>query len=222
MIELIDVSANQGAIDWRAVASSDAAGAWIRCAEGVVPDRTFQANWAQSNAAGVPRGAYVYVRARHTADELAAAVLAQLGDDTGELPIALDLETLDGQDRRKFLEVVYDLADQIDLETGRAPMLYVEPAFWNVNVWPLASRDAILRDPLEQMAPALWVATYGAERPMMPFGWSDWDVWQFSDCSKCPGVKGNVDRSRYRGSIEALMCLGVPQLVDTPTEPVPG
>ncbi|TPG73172.1 hypothetical protein EEL31_02010 [Brevibacillus laterosporus] len=39
----------------------------------------------------------------------------------------------------------------------------------------------------------LWVAHYGTNQPMANPTWSRWDVFQYSDCGKVAGIKGNVD-----------------------------
>ena len=208
MLAVLDVSELQGPIDWPAVASSGVDAVWIRACEGVTPDAEFARNWAGARSVGLPRGAYTFLRARHTADDLGAALLRQLGSDAGELPVMLDAETLDGAQRPAFVELIGDLADLVDLELDRGPLLYTYPAFW-------AQLHAV-------RAPALplWIAHYGVEHPSVPVGWNDWLLWQYTGTGRCPGVSTIVDRSRFRGTLDELLALGVSPMVDAPTEPV--
>ncbi|ATO47798.1 hypothetical protein ABD72_23355 [Brevibacillus laterosporus] len=39
----------------------------------------------------------------------------------------------------------------------------------------------------------LWVAHYNTNQPMPNPTWSRWAVFQYSDCGKVAGIKGNVD-----------------------------
>ena len=50
----------------------------------------------------------------------------------------------------------------------------------------------------------LWVAHHGALRPRIPRDWSSWDLWQYTERGRLPGVKGNVDLNRIQepGSTE--------------------
>jgi len=51
----------------------------------------------------------------------------------------------------------------------------------------------------------LWLARYNATKePVVPTGWSSWDLWQFTDKSDIPGI-GLCDRSRFRGSYDDLV-----------------
>ena len=63
MLEGIDVSAYQGAIDWRAVARAGKKFAFIRVSDGAAyTDPRFASNWAGARAAGLTRGAYQFFR----------------------------------------------------------------------------------------------------------------------------------------------------------------
>ena len=55
----IDVSQVQGVIDWKAARAAGVDFAYIRASQGSdMRDERFAANWAESAAAGVKRGAY--------------------------------------------------------------------------------------------------------------------------------------------------------------------
>ena len=95
----IDVSQHQGVIDWPAVAAAGIRFAFVRALEGQTPDPTFERNRRGALEAGLLVGAYQYLRARHPGRYQADLLLEQLGDlGPGELPPAVDVEELDGQD----------------------------------------------------------------------------------------------------------------------------
>ena len=61
-IQGIDVSKVDGDIDWGAVANSGNQFAWIKATEGINRvDEAFAANWKGAKAAGVRRGAYLFL-----------------------------------------------------------------------------------------------------------------------------------------------------------------
>ena len=101
MLEGIDVSTYQGAIDWGAVAGSDVAFAWIKATEGVGwLDPHFRSNWRAAADHGLVRGAYHFARPDQTPARLEAAWFwAAINMNGGLKPgdlLALDLETGSG------------------------------------------------------------------------------------------------------------------------------
>src|SRR5262245_47120900 len=58
----VDVSAHQGAIDWRTLKSDGVSFAFIKATEGGdFTDAEFASNWRESRNAGIPRGAYHFL-----------------------------------------------------------------------------------------------------------------------------------------------------------------
>ena len=189
----IDVSTYQGVIDWSKVAASGVKFAYIRAGDGMGTDAQFARNWAGAKAAGVLRGAYVYFRARHGGVEQAQHLLAQLGKDTGELPPAIDIETLDGQTAAEVVAQMQAWLGAIGNAIGRNPVVY-SGAFWQGNIASSALS-----------AYALWTPDYSDPHcPGVPLGWTDWKIWQHTSSGSVPGITGRVDLNYFNGSEKEL------------------
>lgn len=90
---------------------------------------------------------------------------------------------------RQFLETLAGL-------TGYKPVLYTSPWFWNTFCQPYPDwTDFVIR----------WVAHYTeAAQPMLPNGWPDWTLWQYTDRGRIPGIRAAVDRNRFNGSADEV------------------
>ena len=101
----IDVSENNGAVDWQAVADSGVTFAMIRCSYGKTSrDEMFLDNVNAAHAAGLKVGAYHYSYALDSSDVLLEARNCKsVIDEAGvllELPIFFDMEDADGYKKR--------------------------------------------------------------------------------------------------------------------------
>ena len=205
----IDVSHYQGNIQWPSVADSDVAFCFIKATEGTAyVDPMFQANWSGSSAAGLYRGAYHF--GRPGSDPIAQAQLfynTVSADGTlgpGDLPPALDLETLDGQSPADVLQWTLAFLARADELFGRRTILYTDPGFWQ-SLQNLPGCQVLASRPL-------WLAAYSAV-PHTPPPWSSWTFWQYSDGSAnggsaVPGVSGEVDQDWFVGTAAQLANLG--------------
>lgn len=194
----IDVSAHQGVIDWSAVAASGVRFAYLRALEGKDLDPTFERNRREAREAGLLVGAYVYYRARHPARWQADLLLELLGDQLpGELPPALDVETLDGRSAIEVQAGCLGWVDRVRAACGRDPVVYTYPAFWGAELHGT---------PLGELARCpLWIADYRARpAPEVPRPWGQAAIWQHSGDGRCPGVAGAVDRNRWLGDEASL------------------
>jgi lysozyme len=179
-------------VDWQAVAASGVRFAFIRAFDGLGADREFRRNWAEAKAAGILRGVYVYFRARHSGAAQAQRLLAALGDDVGELPPVLDLETFDEQTAGKALVEVRQWVAAMRKGVGRDPMLYAG-SFWHFNVASVVGG--------EFSGLALWAPDYtDTGCPGVPQGWDRWTFWQQTSTGRVPGISGGVDLNVFNGS----------------------
>lgn len=190
-VRAIDVSRWQGAIDWRQVAASGVAGAWIKVggadAGRYKDSRAFENMF---NARGVlPFGTYYFSQPAVGQAEVQAQHAVQCGHGDGELWPMLDLETNPhGLSRRQLDEFASQFCDEVMRLTGRESILYC-----GVGTG-VGWTDA---------APAcpLWIANYGMNRagitppsfaPALPARWSSWSIWQFNSTTRVPGIAGNT------------------------------
>lgn len=182
MLEGIDVSSWQGAIDWSEVADAGKTFAWIRASTGFARDERFAANWAGAlYLGGMQRGAYHVLSARSSAEEQAAAFL-RVYPGAGELPPALDLERWPDGAAPSAVEALRWL-DIVTREIGSRPMVYCSPAFAEERLF--ADHPALgLLD--------LWVAHHGVTAPRVPAPWTGWRAWQ-TGAGRVDGITGPVD-----------------------------
>jgi lysozyme len=186
----IDVSKYQHdtgrGIDWGAVKRSGQAFAFIKATGG--SDRVdpwFAHEWAAAGRAGMVRGAYHYADPSTSADAQAAHVVRVVGStrERGNLGIALDLESSGGLSPRQLVAWAHAFLDGVERRTGRVPIVYSYPYFWQSAMGGDASFGAY----------PLWLARYSGVAPAPLPGWSRWTFWQRSSSGRVPGIPGDVD-----------------------------
>lgn len=231
-IDLLDVSAAQGQIDWPRVAAAQVAPGIDRRWRGVIEkvaegesykDPTRIANIAGARAVGLPWGAYVYLHPNGDIEKQIENALAAIGDTMPSFPLALDLEAADPSLAAAELVARVRRARDATLDRfGRAPTLYSFPDFYARRMMPAVSLATDLAE-LE-----LWWASYGAgvawypTRAQLPHAPDPWRaagktalLWQYSGNVSGPapngwtgrvdGISGDVDRSVFTGSEDAFV-----------------
>ena len=105
----IDVSKWQSTIDWSKVAADGVKFAFIRVSDGLeYDDPQFEQNWSGAKENGVIRGVYQFFRQDEDPVAQAQYLLDTMGPlEDGDLPPALDLETIDGQDQETILSLIH-------------------------------------------------------------------------------------------------------------------
>jgi lysozyme len=86
--------------------------------------------------------------------------------------------------------------DTVEAQTGRKPVIYTSPYFWNTYMVP---------NPAWASDYDLWVAHWTSNpQPLLPNGWSTWTFWQYTDRGIIPGIPSAVDLDRFNGNLPAL------------------
>jgi len=155
-----DVSVYQGDFDWNAEKAAGVVFGYARIGDGLGGDSQFAPNWSKMKAAGVLRGAYQFFEPGE--DEVAQANLmiqavGTLGD--GDLPCMIDVEVTGGQSGGTIASKVAHWIQLVQAGTGKAPIIYTGPYFWQDNVGSTAFGNT-----------PLWVADYGPSCPLIPPG----------------------------------------------------
>ena len=200
MLEGIDVSHWQNAIDWTAVASAGKRFAIIKATESSTSvDALYATNHAAAKAAGLWTGPYHFARpsalandAIDEADHFAAVMNLGVGD----LMPALDLEDSGGLSVLALQTWVASFLGEVSARIGVRPMIYTSPAFWKKYMGDSrALADAGYK--------TLWVAHWNVASPIVPasnWGGRGWTFWQYSDQGTVPGISGFVDLDRFNGT----------------------
>ncbi|KPQ38999.1 MAG: lysozyme [Phormidium sp. OSCR] len=188
MVRGIDVSDHQGTVNWTAVSKSGVEFAITKATEGgtFVAD-SFQRNWSGIRSVGLVRGAYHFYRPRTDALAQANLFLNMVKLQPGDLPPVLDIESDDGVDPERIRAGIRSWLVRVEAATGRRPILYTYPGFWE----RLGNWQDFREYPL-------WIAHYTtAARPWVPGGWGTWTMWQFTDRGTVDGVTGPVDVNSF-------------------------
>lgn len=175
-------------IDWSSVRRSGRSFAILKATEGTgLVDPWFARDWAAARRAGVVRGAYHYASPSQSADAQAAHVVATVGTtrEAGDLPIVLDLESTGGLGTRALVAWAHTFLDGVQRRTGRLPVLYTYPYFWQTAMGNNRSFGAY----------PLWLAAYRSSSPPPLPGWSQWTIWQHTSSARIPGISGPVDEN---------------------------
>lgn len=188
----IDVSSNNGVIDWPTVSKylhGKCANpfAFVKVSEGI---HYVNPQWYRdrmgAHAAGLEVGLYHYARpSKNTGHDEAAYFLKVIGDAGGILKgeaLALDLEDTDVAPNADLLAYANDFLGTIERALGIKPFFY--SGEWYIEPHNLLS----VRQPW-------WIARYGAFSPINAV------VWQYSASGSVPGVQGDVDLDQLNGDI---------------------
>lgn len=201
----IDVASHQhpgnAAIDWTAVKASGQDFAFIKASEGTGYINPYFADDSQkAQQAGVMPGSYHYAKpqlgtGRAEARYYAAALAT---GSQPSLPPVLDLEETGGLNTTQLQDWVRDFVDEIRKLTGRDPIMYTSPGFW----------QSYMGNTTEFSELPLWLAYWSSTPPTdLPGGWDYITFWQYSETGTVNGVRGTVDLNKYYGDDAQLQAL---------------
>lgn len=193
----IDVSHWQGKINWQQVRADGRAFAFIKASQGTGRvDPQFVANAKGAKAAGLLIGAYHFVDATSAAEAREEAqhfvkTLKSAGVSF-DLPPVMDYENNPkGISKAQINAVAASFLNEVEKLTGRKPIIYTGNSFGH-------NFDASLgKYPI-------WIARYSTKVPSDVAAWSKWDIWQYSDAGRVPGIAGNVDLNEFNGTLDEL------------------
>ncbi|MCW3105229.1 MAG: hypothetical protein JWO09_3669 [Bacteroidetes bacterium] len=198
----IDVSHNNGTIDWAKVAANPTKidFVYIKASEGVgYTDPMFATNAKGAKAAGLKIGFYHFASlntlndvpdAKSEADYFMSLIKSAPAAD---LPYALDIETNKvGLDKAHVLEWINTFFAEMKQGGYNNTILYSYTPFLDSNL-PANHNLGNIR---------LWLAAYvSPARLQLPVGWTQYYIWQNSSTGSVSGITGNVDTNVTTGSI---------------------
>jgi len=193
----IDVSAYQGKINWQLVAGHRVQFAFIKATEGItLRDSRFRANWRGAGRAGVYRGAYHFFQPNYDGAAQANLFTRTVPLQAGDLPPVLDVEAPDFHDVATMRRNLATWLRLVERHYGVRPILYSNYGFYR----------RYLAGHFDEYP--LWLAHYEVDSPRLPA--EKWIIWQHSDESYVPGIRGTVDFNVFQGSFEKLRSLRIP------------
>jgi GH25 family lysozyme M1 (1,4-beta-N-acetylmuramidase) len=216
----VDVSNNNGSVDFDAMAASGVQFAICKASEGTwFRDSWFDDYWAECKRLSIARGAYHFARPSQCAPQDEAAYFLDAIEslwgslETGDI-LALDLE-----DEHAYGDLsgwALTWLQEVERRVGFKPLVYVSPSY--------ASSRYLARKP-EIGQYGLWLASWGVPTPPpAPPPWSLVAIHQYDvgDPGTVPGVSGAIDCNRFNGSsVAQLQRYGKPAGAAVPPEPGP-
>lgn len=190
MLKGIDISSYQGDVDFAKMRASGAVSfVYAKATEGTAfADDHFQRYHDECKAAGIPFGAYHFLRFDQDPAFQAAWFAAQINGRSGVLAPMVDVEQANnsGGLADKLARFLTVLKEHIDTQ----PIIYTGWNFWNTA---MEGSDGF-------SGHRLWVAAYNNDdAPPIPTGWKDWTLWQHSSTGRVPGIVGDVDMDVLNG-----------------------
>lgn len=195
----IDVSHWDGTINWELV-KPNISFAILKATEGLTyVDDKFFFNKTACKSLGIKVGVYHFFRSNLDPIAQANFFYNTVNDKTIKCWV-VDVETDDGNFNNQSIAVnLHAFLVHLESLTGFAPVIYTGAWFWNPHIgyqnWTSRYTN--------------WIATYGPA-PIVPIGWDDCDIWQYSSSGQVPGVPTKVDMNRTQMDLEILFGGEVP------------
>lgn len=174
---------------------------FIKASERLWADGDYIWNWNNAKEAGLLRGAYHFLRWNISGKRQAQFMCNDvLKGDWGELPLVADYEASSANSNSKV--ILEDFLKEAEKITGRVPMIYTSPGFWNSH----GSKSS------KWLHYPLWEAHYTkALRPMAIQPWGNkWLFWQHGvyPVGLAHGAESkNLDLNWFNGDMMDLLLL---------------
>lgn len=204
---VIDISRHQGAVNFATMAAAGVAGVIIRAGNGNRNDDRAHEYAPAARAAGLKVGFYWFCNPKRGHDGAAqgrqfVARVKELGGS--DLPLMADVEWYDNEHGpfevltgERMYTWVADFVGAVEKEDGRTPIIYTGAAYWNGHIrmsagalsrcdlivprYPVYSIEKNERYPVPTVATwDTYAFRFADNGPRVPYGWEDWDGWQFS------------------------------------------
>lgn len=191
----IDVSKWNGDIDWHTVRKSGVSFAFIKATEGKDRiDSSFERNWREAAAAGVPHAPYHFLYFCSTADEQADWFIQNVPKAAVRLPPVLDAEWNPASPTCKtrpnpatVRKEMQRFMDRLQAHYGKRPIIYTSVDFHRDNLVGYFDNYHF------------WVRSVAAH-PKENYATRRWAFWQYTSTGIVPGVKGQTDINVFSGT----------------------
>lgn len=171
----IDISSNNGIVDFNKVKASGVEIVYIKATEGATYiNPLLKQSYASAKSAGLKVGFYHYLRANEPSTE-SNNFLNAIKDLQSDCKYAIDVEIALSQTVNTISLNARLFANDL-IRVGKEPLIYTGLYFYNDNL-----NDTVKDIPL-------WVASYNINKPIVKsIG------WQYSESAVIDGVNGNCD-----------------------------
>lgn len=195
-----DVSDYDPGTVWKTTQGAGIGFAYVKATEGLTfTNNLFASDWAALKNLKMLGGAYHFFHPGSDASQQAQFFLKTVGANAAnDLPPLLDWEATDGVSSAAQIQAALTWLKAVEKSTGKIPMIYVSPSFWNT----LGNPTGFQRYPL-------FIAHYGVSCPQIPPPWSKWVFWQ-TGTGSVPGVQSSqADKDVFNGTLPTLNALSL-------------
>jgi GH25 family lysozyme M1 (1,4-beta-N-acetylmuramidase) len=186
----IDVSHWEGTIDWEAAAPAIGF-VYSKCTDGVkFIDNQFNNNLSGCSRVGLPHAPYHYFQPLLDPTAQAEHFIGTAGINYKRYIVDVEARVRDP----KIVLKLHTFLERVEKLTGIMPAIYTSAGYWNDYIQPRPS----------------WAGSYdliiahytSAHTPLLPHGWTQHVIWQFSDFWNIPGGDAVVDANWFNGNLE--------------------
>lgn len=200
----MDVSGWQGNVNWSSAYANGARFAYVKATEGTsYINPYFAQQYNGSYNVGMIRGAYHFALPNNSSGSAQADWFVNHGGgwsaDGKTLPGAVDLEynpygaTCYGLSKSGMAAWITSFSNRYRTRTGRYPSIYTSTSWWTQCVGTSGNFSA---------TSPLWIARYSSTVGTLPYAWTYYTFWQFSDSGIFPG-----DQNVFNGAYTRLQAL---------------
>lgn len=202
-MKIIDVSANNGRIDWSQLVKEGVAEVFIRLTLGVGtldPKAYFYATEAIANGIAVSYYHVAYPDTKSGGNVVAdatkeAAYFCEMLHEHG-MPapkdIVVDLETETALSREDFTLWLTTFLQHVKVLSDKDPIIYSYKSYLDEHLLP-GHQFGNYR---------LWIANYNnVSEPVLPNGWETYYQWQYSETGTIAGITGHVDLNKRNSNV---------------------
>ncbi|MBN7810287.1 glycoside hydrolase family 25 protein [Algoriphagus sp. H41] len=160
-------------------------------------DKQFRRNWEGFGNMPVLLGAYHYYRPNENSSKQAENFIKTAKLKPGNLIPVLDIEKHSTiQSREKLREGLKNWLRIVEEHYGVKPMIYTGDRFF----WDVLHGHGFDGYPI-------WVANYNL---IVEPETEDWEIWQFSEKGRLPGIRERIDLNVFQDGSEYLQSLVIP------------
>lgn len=197
VIQGIDVSHDQGDVNWTQVINSGVQFVYHKATDGITwQDPMFDKNIQQLSDLKVDIGPYHFFEAEDDPHKQAQNLLATIQGKPLTLAPMVDVEITQNQTSAQIQQRLKIWLEAVQQATGCMPIIYSYKDFWQENIGPKFNDYPF------------WLADYN--EPMdAPQGIENLILWQFSETGQVPGITVNVDLDKLlsgTSGMEAIRC----------------
>lgn len=180
----IDVSKYQLNINWDEIKKNPKIQyVYIKATEGCDhTDHRYEDNIRNARKHGVKVGSYHYLTNRSSATAQFQNFVRTARKEEQDLIPFIDVEECSRWNSQQLRDSLKVFADLLEDYYGCKPLIYTSESFFNKHLGR-AFKDY-----------PLFIAKYSANAPSIGYNWI---MWQYSDKGTIPGIKSNVDLSRF-------------------------